>query len=189
MLVPTGARVGGLARMTGNHTPTHLRMERTSDGVVVLTLDNRDQRNVMSAEMTASWVAAVEELDRGPAGRDRGAREKRAVEVHRSVNLDRRGPPLVGAPFAFPLRTPYRVRREPHLRPNPRAAPGRGSTPNYPPLWITLWTNCGRAAWRCGPGPRYRAQGCGGHARDPRAVAADQQEWGRGGVDERKFES
>jgi enoyl-CoA hydratase/carnithine racemase len=41
---------------------THLRLERTGDGVAVLTLDNPDQRNAMSEEMTSSWVAAVDEL-------------------------------------------------------------------------------------------------------------------------------
>jgi enoyl-CoA hydratase len=41
---------------------THLRLERSADGVAVLTLDNPDQRNAMSDEMTASWVAAVDEL-------------------------------------------------------------------------------------------------------------------------------
>jgi enoyl-CoA hydratase/carnithine racemase len=40
----------------------HLRLDRRDDGVAVLTLDNPDQRNAMSDEMTASWVAAVEEL-------------------------------------------------------------------------------------------------------------------------------
>jgi len=41
---------------------THLRLEKPSDGVAVLTLDNPDQRNMMSDEMTASWVRAVDEL-------------------------------------------------------------------------------------------------------------------------------
>ena len=41
---------------------THLRLDRPSDGVAVLTLDNPDQRNVMSEEMTASWVSAVDQL-------------------------------------------------------------------------------------------------------------------------------
>jgi enoyl-CoA hydratase len=41
---------------------THLRLERPSDGVALLTLDNPDQRNAMSDEMTSSWVAAVDEL-------------------------------------------------------------------------------------------------------------------------------
>ena len=41
---------------------THLRLERPSDGVAVLTLDNPDQRNAMSDQMTESWVAAVDEL-------------------------------------------------------------------------------------------------------------------------------
>ncbi|NYD41045.1 enoyl-CoA hydratase/isomerase family protein [Nocardioides panaciterrulae] len=41
---------------------SHLRLERPRDGVAVLTLDNPDQRNAMSGEMTRSWVAAVDEL-------------------------------------------------------------------------------------------------------------------------------
>src|SRR6478752_2517199 len=41
---------------------THLRLERPSEGVALLTLDNPDQRNAMSDEMTSSWVAAVDEL-------------------------------------------------------------------------------------------------------------------------------
>lgn len=40
----------------------HLRLERPSDGVALLTLDNPAMRNAMSDEMTASWVAAVDEL-------------------------------------------------------------------------------------------------------------------------------
>jgi enoyl-CoA hydratase len=41
---------------------THLRLERPADGVAVLTLDNPGQRNAMSDQMTASWVAAVDAL-------------------------------------------------------------------------------------------------------------------------------
>ena len=44
-----------------SETP-HLRIDRPSDGVVLLTLDNPGQRNAMSDEMTSSWVAAVDEL-------------------------------------------------------------------------------------------------------------------------------
>ncbi|HEX6247681.1 MAG TPA: enoyl-CoA hydratase-related protein [Nocardioidaceae bacterium] len=40
----------------------HLRLDRPSEGVALLTLDNPDQRNAMSDEMTSSWVAAVDEL-------------------------------------------------------------------------------------------------------------------------------
>ena len=40
----------------------HLRIERPADGVVLLVLDNPDQRNAMSPEMTSSWVAAVDQL-------------------------------------------------------------------------------------------------------------------------------
>ncbi len=40
----------------------HLRLDRPSDGVAVLTLDNPDMRNAMSDEMTSSWVAAMADL-------------------------------------------------------------------------------------------------------------------------------
>jgi len=40
----------------------HLRLERPSEGVALLVLDNPDQRNAMSTDMTASWVAAIDEL-------------------------------------------------------------------------------------------------------------------------------
>ena len=43
-------------------TLEHLRLERPREGVARLVLDNPSQRNAMSEEMTASWVAAVEEL-------------------------------------------------------------------------------------------------------------------------------
>ncbi len=43
-----------------------LRVDRRADGVVVLTLDNPDQRNAMSEPMTASWVAAVDDLAGDP---------------------------------------------------------------------------------------------------------------------------
>lgn len=57
--------------MTDSAAPelTHLRLERPADGVAVLTLDNPDQRNVMSEEMTASWVAAVDHLAGDPTVR------------------------------------------------------------------------------------------------------------------------
>jgi enoyl-CoA hydratase/carnithine racemase len=51
----------------------HLRIDRPSDGVVLLTLDNPGRRNAMSDEMTSSWVAAVRELA--------GDRSVRAVVV------------------------------------------------------------------------------------------------------------
>lgn len=51
--------LGSLPRMT--QTP-HLRIDRPSDGVVLLTLDNPDQRNAMSEEMTSSWAAAIDGL-------------------------------------------------------------------------------------------------------------------------------
>ena len=43
-------------------TQSHLRVERPSDGVVLLTLDNPDQRNAMSAPMTEAWQQAVADL-------------------------------------------------------------------------------------------------------------------------------
>ncbi len=47
-----------------DHTRTfeQLRVERPSEGVVRLVLDNPGQRNAMSEEMTASWVAAIDDL-------------------------------------------------------------------------------------------------------------------------------
>ena len=41
---------------------THLRVDRTFDGVALITLDNPSQRNAMSDAMTESWVATVDEL-------------------------------------------------------------------------------------------------------------------------------
>ncbi|GEP38820.1 3-hydroxybutyryl-CoA dehydratase [Nocardioides psychrotolerans] len=41
---------------------THLRLERPSEGVALLVLDNPDMRNAMSDEMTTSWVEAIDEL-------------------------------------------------------------------------------------------------------------------------------
>jgi len=49
--------------------PSHLRVERPREGVVLLTLDNPDQRNAMSDAMTASWVAAIDELAGDPSVR------------------------------------------------------------------------------------------------------------------------
>lgn len=46
--------------------PTHLRVDRPSDGVVLLTLDNPDQRNAMSDPMTNAWVAAIDEIAGDP---------------------------------------------------------------------------------------------------------------------------
>lgn len=48
---------------------THLRLERPSDGVALLVLDNPDQRNAMSGPMTESWVAAIDELADDPTVR------------------------------------------------------------------------------------------------------------------------
>src|SRR4029078_2743067 len=49
--------------------PAHLRVDRRDDGVAVLTLDNPDQRNAMSDQMTTSWVAAIDELAGSRSGR------------------------------------------------------------------------------------------------------------------------
>ena len=43
-------------------TPEQLRVSRPSEGVVLLTLSNPDQRNAMSDPMTAAWVRTVQEL-------------------------------------------------------------------------------------------------------------------------------
>jgi enoyl-CoA hydratase len=44
-------------------------VERPADGVVRLVLDNPDQRNAMSDQMTASWVSAIEDLAGDPSVR------------------------------------------------------------------------------------------------------------------------
>ncbi|MCF6379881.1 enoyl-CoA hydratase/isomerase family protein [Nocardioides KLBMP 9356] len=48
---------------------SHLRLERPSEGVALLTLDNPDMRNAMSDEMTSSWVRAVDHLAADPTVR------------------------------------------------------------------------------------------------------------------------
>jgi enoyl-CoA hydratase len=48
---------------------SHLRLERPSEGVALVVLDNPDMRNAMSEEMTSSWVAAVEALAADPTVR------------------------------------------------------------------------------------------------------------------------
>ncbi|MCD6640699.1 MAG: enoyl-CoA hydratase/isomerase family protein [Nocardioides sp.] len=48
---------------------THLRLERPSEGVVLLTLDNPDMRNAMSDEMTSSWERAIDEIALDPTVR------------------------------------------------------------------------------------------------------------------------
>ena len=47
----------------------HLRLDRPAEGVALLTLDNPDQRNAMSDEMTASWTDAIAELEGDPSVR------------------------------------------------------------------------------------------------------------------------
>ena len=49
--------------------PTHLRVERPADGVVLLTLDNPGQRNAMSPAMTRAWTTEVAELAQDPTVR------------------------------------------------------------------------------------------------------------------------
>jgi enoyl-CoA hydratase/carnithine racemase len=48
---------------------THMRIERSCEGVVLLTLDNPDQRNAMSDAMTSSWVSAIDDLAADPSVR------------------------------------------------------------------------------------------------------------------------
>jgi enoyl-CoA hydratase/carnithine racemase len=59
---PVTARSEALQYVVPMLALSHLRLERPSGGVALLVLDNPDQRNAMSDAMTASWVAAVEEL-------------------------------------------------------------------------------------------------------------------------------
>lgn len=44
----------------------HLRVDRPSAGVALLTLDNPDQRNAMSPPMTQAWAATIAELTDDP---------------------------------------------------------------------------------------------------------------------------
>lgn len=44
---------------TDASSDTHLRVERPSEGVVRLVLDNPEQRNAMSAAMTSAWVETI----------------------------------------------------------------------------------------------------------------------------------
>src|SRR6478735_3406449 len=55
--------------MTSHHPLRHLRVERPSDGVALLVLDNPDQRNAMSDAMTEAWSTAVAELAGDPTVR------------------------------------------------------------------------------------------------------------------------
>lgn len=48
---------------------THLRVDRPSEGVVLITLDHSDKRNVMSDEMTASWGRTIDDLAGDPTVR------------------------------------------------------------------------------------------------------------------------
>ncbi|TQK70266.1 MULTISPECIES: enoyl-CoA hydratase/isomerase family protein [unclassified Nocardioides] len=48
---------------------THLRLERPSEGVALLVLDQPELRNAMSDEMTESWVRAVDHLAGDPTVR------------------------------------------------------------------------------------------------------------------------
>src|SRR3546814_489154 len=60
--VPTAAAPAGPALAS-------LRLERPSDGVALLVLDDPAMRNAMSEEMTSSWVAAVDHLASDPTVR------------------------------------------------------------------------------------------------------------------------
>lgn len=60
-----------LSTPSGPAGPTlrSLRLERPSEGVALLVLDDPAMRNAMSEEMTASWVAAVDHLAADPTVR------------------------------------------------------------------------------------------------------------------------
>lgn len=55
---------GAMTDLTSDQPATyeHLRVERPREGVALLVLDNPEQRNAMTDEMTASWVRAVDDL-------------------------------------------------------------------------------------------------------------------------------
>ena len=71
-----------------------VQIDRPAEGVVVLTLNDPDRRNVMSDEMTAQWVEAIAAL--------KVDREVRCVVVEvRQVQA--------GAPFVMPLEVAIEV--------------------------------------------------------------------------------
>jgi enoyl-CoA hydratase len=57
----SGAATGPEGGARGGE-PADLRVERRPDGVVVVTLDLPERRNMMSAAMTASWGRVMAEL-------------------------------------------------------------------------------------------------------------------------------
>ena len=64
---PPHPPLGGCSVACAHDLSGHLRVERPGDGVALLTLDNPGQRNAMSGPMTASWVAAIEDLRADPS--------------------------------------------------------------------------------------------------------------------------
>ena len=50
--------------MTSTEPSGPLRVQRPSDGVVLLTLALPERRNAMTEELTTAWAAAVAELGR-----------------------------------------------------------------------------------------------------------------------------
>src|SRR5262245_41641727 len=69
---PGRTSLGKVSDMPNDALP-HLRVDRPRAEIAVLTLDNPDQRNTMSEQMTASWVTAIDRLA--------GDREVRVVVV------------------------------------------------------------------------------------------------------------
>src|SRR4051812_45451255 len=56
-----------LAKVTRMTEPaSHVRLEHPREGVALLTLDNPDQRNAMSAPMTDAWSEALQQLTGDP---------------------------------------------------------------------------------------------------------------------------
>ena len=90
----------------------------------MLTLDNPDQRNAMSDEMTASWVTAVDELAGRPvAAGGRGDRRGHRVLLRRQHRLDRQRARRRGRPAPHP---DDRVLPGLAVDPAARGAHGRG---------------------------------------------------------------
>jgi enoyl-CoA hydratase len=58
-----------MSEPTSQPSETHLRVERPSDGVVLLTLDNPAQRNAMSPPMTQAWQETIGDLREDPSVR------------------------------------------------------------------------------------------------------------------------
>ena len=113
-------------------------------------------------ETAVQWEALAQPLTLATADLQEGiaaAREKRPGPVHRPLTgqvpgRTERGPLPHRCAACLPLANAAPTRPRASSAPQPRCglrAPVNDPR-SCPPLWITLWTKCGRACTPCGPG-------------------------------------